>query len=76
MRFLYLICYGCLVFSCTSDASVEVSIPVASWQEITVDLAEFEDEYMRYASMAPIQDSPEHRIEYAYVMLERQIIDT
>ena len=76
MRFFYLICYSCLVFSCASDASVEVSIPVASWQEITVDLAEFEDEYMRYASMAPIQDSPEHRIEYAYVMLERKIIAT
>jgi len=74
MKPTHLIFSACLFATCAPDTSVEVTIPVASWQEITVDLAEFEDEYMRFASMAPIQDSPERRFEYAYVMLERKII--
>lgn len=76
MKSNFLICCATLLFACASDTHQEVAIPVATWQEITIDLDEFEEEYMRYASMAPIQDSPDARIEYAYVMLERKVIAT
>lgn len=74
MKTYFLICCATLLFACASDTNMEVAIPVATWQEISIDLAEFEDEYLRFASMAPVQDSPESRIEYAYVMLERKVI--
>ncbi len=47
---------------------------VAQWEDISVDLASFEEEYISFASAAPMRDGLESRRDYALAMLERRII--
>lgn len=47
---------------------------MASWKGIEVTKSQFVTEYQLYGTYAPIVDDEQTRIEYAHIMLERQII--
>jgi len=60
--------------ACGSPKIVPPTQIVAQWEDTTLDLASFEEEYMAFASAAPIRDGLDARRDYAIAMLERRII--
>lgn len=70
-------CSILLVFTlaaCSAPIEEPPKLVVAQWEGVTIDLTSFEEEYIAFASAAPIQDGVESRREYAIAMLERKII--
>ncbi len=66
-----------LIFTMAACSAPVVEPPpliVAQWENVTLDLASFEEEYMAFASAAPIRDGVDTRKDYAVAMLERRII--
>ncbi len=62
-----------LLVGCASKQD-PMEVPVASWKGIEVTKSQFVTEYRLYGTYAPIVDDEQSRIEYAHIMLERQII--
>jgi len=60
--------------ACGSPEIVPPTQIVAQWEDTTLDLASFEEEYMAFASAAPLRDGLDARRDYAIAMLERRII--
>ncbi len=64
-----------LFIAACSTPENESAVPtIASWNGISIDSQSFEEEYIGFASVAPIQDSFDSRKNYAIGMLERKII--
>lgn len=62
-----------LLIGCASRQD-PLEAPVASWNGIEVSKSQFVTEYRLYGTYSPILDDEQTRIEYAHIMLERQII--
>jgi len=63
------------VFVACSRHLKELDNPIiASWNDIHIDSRSFEEEYIGFASVAPVRDSFDSRRDYAISMLERKII--
>ncbi len=60
--------------ACGAPADEPPQPVVAHWEDVSVDLASFEEEYIAFASAAPMRDGLESRRDYALAMLERKII--
>jgi hypothetical protein len=74
MKISLWILLGIVLAACGSP-EVEPPIQIlAQWEDTTLDLASFEEEYMAFASAAPMRDGLDARRDYAVAMLERRII--
>jgi hypothetical protein len=63
-----------IVAACSAPLTEPPPLVVAEWEDVTLDLVAFEEEYMAFASAAPMRDGLDARRDYAIAMLERRII--
>lgn len=74
MRSLPWILFLLILAACGAPVAEPPPLVVAHWEEVTLDVAAFEEEYISFASAAPIRDGLDARKNYAITMLERRII--
>jgi hypothetical protein len=74
MKISLWILLGIALAACGSPEVEPPTQILAQWEDTTLDLASFEEEYMAFASAAPMRDGLDARRDYAIAMLERRII--